>query len=84
MLMNYRDKRYFKSDFVYCIFYVFTFQMLYPFLVSLLEPPLSHSPFSWFYEGAPPPTHPHSHLTALAFPYTGESSLHRTKGLSSY
>jgi hypothetical protein len=26
----------------------------------------------------------HSHLTALAFPYTGESSLHRTKALSSY
>ena len=25
-----------------------------------------------------PPTH--SHLTALAFPYTGASSLHRTKG----
>ena len=25
-----------------------------------------------------------SHFTTLAFPYTGESSLHRTKGLSSY
>ena len=29
-----------------------------------------------------PPTH--SHLTTQAFPYTGESSLHRTKGFSSY
>ena len=29
-----------------------------------------------------PPTH--SHLTALAFPYTGALSLHRTKGLPSY
>jgi len=26
----------------------------------------------------------HSHLTSLAFPYTGTRSLHRTKGLSSY
>ena len=29
-----------------------------------------------------PPTH--SHLTVLAFPYTGASSFHRTKGFSSY
>jgi hypothetical protein len=26
----------------------------------------------------------HSHLFTLAFPYTGASSLHRTKGLSSH
>ena len=26
----------------------------------------------------------HSHLTALAFPYTGALSLHRTKGLPSH
>ena len=25
-----------------------------------------------------------SHITALSFPYTGASSLHRTKGLSSF
>jgi hypothetical protein len=56
--------------------------MLSPFPVSPLENP---------YPFLPPPaslrvlTHPptHSHLTALAFPYTGESSLHRTKGFSS-
>jgi hypothetical protein len=36
-----------------------------------------------FYEGAlHPPTH--SCLTALAFPYAGASSLHRTKGLPSH
>lgn len=29
-----------------------------------------------------PPTH--SHLRALAFPYAGSSSLHRTKGLFSH
>jgi hypothetical protein len=29
-----------------------------------------------------PPTH--SHFTTLTFPYTGPSSLHRTKGLSSH
>ena len=42
---------------------------------------LSHPP-ACFYKGAHPPTH--SSLTALAFPYTGASSLHRTKGLSSH
>ena len=50
--------------------------MLSPFPVSPLEPPI------------PSPTTPipltHSHLTTLAFPYTGVSSLHRTKGLSSH
>jgi len=35
------------------------------------------------YEDALSPTHP-SHLTALAFSYTGESNLHRTKSLSSH
>jgi hypothetical protein len=39
-------------------------------------PPLS------LYEGALPPI-PHSCLTTLASPYTGISSLHRTKGLPS-
>jgi hypothetical protein len=31
-----------------------------------------------------PQAHTHSHLTTLAFPYTGATSLHRTKGLSSH
>ena len=46
--------------------------------------PPSHSPSPLPFcliEGAPPP---HSCLTALASPYTGASSLHRTKGLSSH
>ena len=29
-------------------------------------------------------SHTHSHLTTLAFPYTGASSLHRNKGLPSH
>ena len=41
--------------------------------------PLFHPPFSWFCEGVALPTH--SHLPALAFPYTVASSLHRTKGI---
>jgi hypothetical protein len=41
---------------------------------SLCKPP-SHPSSSYFYEGA--------HSPALAFPYTGALSLHRTKGLSS-
>jgi hypothetical protein len=67
------------SCFLNWIFSLFTFQMLSPFLVSPQNPP-SHPPSPCLYEGVPSPTH--SHLPALAFPYT--SSLHRTKGLSSY
>ena len=55
--------------------------MLSHFLVS--SPNTSyptHSPC--LHEGAPPPTH--SHPTALAFPYAGASSFHRTKGLPSH
>ena len=47
----------------------------FPSGTSLLHP---SSPC--FYEGALPPTH--SHLTALAFPYNGPSSLHRIKSFS--
>ena len=55
--------------------------MLSPFMVFCREAPIpSASPC--FYEGDPPPTH--SYLTALAFPYTGALSLHRTKGFSSH
>jgi hypothetical protein len=44
---------------------------------------LSNPSPTCFYKGAPlPPTH--SHLTTLAFPYTGEYCLHKTKGVSSY
>lgn len=42
--------------------------------------PLSHPPFPYFYDDAPPPTH--FCLIALAFPHTGALSFHRTKGLS--
>jgi len=63
------------------IFYVFTFEMLY---LSLL----SHTP------SPPPPPHvsmrmlpfplTHSNLNALALPYIGEMSFHRTKGFTSH
>ena len=42
--------------------------------------PLSHPPSPCFYEGAPPPIH--SSPPTPAFPYTGESSLHRIMGIS--
>jgi hypothetical protein len=49
---------------------------------SLCKTPIL-SPLTWLYEDAPhPPTH--FHLTALAFLYTGASSLHRNKGLPSH
>jgi hypothetical protein len=67
--------------FFFNILYLFTFQMLSPFPVSPPEP----------LPPIPPPSlasmrvllHTHSRLPALAFLYTGASSLHRAKGLSS-
>jgi hypothetical protein len=46
---------------------------------------LSHPPSPCFYEVAPPtPNRSNFHFNPLPFPYTGASSLHRTKGLSSH
>ena len=57
--------------------------MLSPFLVSPLQTPNSIPPYPASMRVLPhPPTH--SCLTALAFLYTGASSLHRTKGLPSH
>lgn len=65
----------------YCIFYLFTFQMLSPFQISPSETPYP-TPSFCFYKGAPPPIH--SYFPGLAFPYTGASSLQGTKDLFSY
>ena len=56
--------------------------MLSPFVVSIPKTPYPILPYPCFCEGVPPPIH--SHFPILAFPYTGASSLHRTKGLSSH
>ena len=57
--------------------------MLSPFLVPPPETPYPvPSPPASMRVFPHPPTH--SHLPALAFPYTGTLSLHRTKGLSSH
>jgi hypothetical protein len=75
---------------VYCflkkkklLFYLFTFQMFSPFLVSPLQTPY---PIPFPTASVRVHTHipTHSCLTALAFPYTGALSLHRTKGLPSH
>ena len=67
----------------YWLFYLFTFQSYPPSWFPLHKPPIpSHS--LYFYEGAShTPKCTHFHLTDLAFPYPGASSLHRTKGLPS-
>jgi hypothetical protein len=62
-------------------FYLFTFQMLSPFPVFPLETPYI-IPLPLLLR-MPPLLIP-SLLTALAFLYTGASSLHRPKGLSSH
>ena len=54
--------------------------MLSPFLVSLLQTSYSIPPSMRMCPNPPI----HSRLTALAFLYTGASSLHRTKGLPSH
>ena len=57
--------------------------MLFPFLVSPLQTPYPIPTYPASVRVLPhPPTH--FCLTALAFPYAGASSLHRTKGLSSH
>ena len=57
--------------------------MLFPFLVFPQEMPIP-SLLPLLLCGCSP-THPltYSHLPALAFPYAGALSLHKTKGLSS-
>jgi hypothetical protein len=59
------------------IFFIYISNVI-PFPITPSKLPIP----SPLYEGAPPFIH--SHLPALAFPYTGASSLHRTKGLSSH
>jgi hypothetical protein len=66
----------------YWIFYLFYISNVNPFTGFPSRNPLIPSLSPCFYEGAHPATH--SHLTALAFPYTGASSLHETKGLPSH
>jgi hypothetical protein len=66
----------------YWLFYLFVFQMLFPFLFSPLQPSYPLAPPSYFYDGAPPPTP--SHLTALALTNAGAWSLHRIKGFPSH
>ena len=57
--------------------------MLSPFFVSPLQTPYPISPYPASMRVLPhPPIH--SYLTALAFLFTGASSLHRTKGLPSH
>ena len=56
--------------------------MLSPFLVFPLETPYPIPPPSDSMRLLPYPS-TYSCLPALAFPYTGASSLHRTKGFSS-
>ena len=56
--------------------------MLSPFLVTPLNT-LSHPPPASM-RVCPTYTPTQSHIPALAFPYTGALSLHRTKGLFSH
>jgi hypothetical protein len=69
--------------------HLFIFDVLFIYISNVIhlpsfpsDKPLFHLPSSCIYEGAPPLTH--SHLTALALPYTETLSLHRVKGLSSH
>jgi hypothetical protein len=45
----------------YCLFYLFTFQIISPSQFPLCNPPIPY-PSPWLYEGAPPPTHPLSNI----------------------
>ena len=72
-----------KSILFYWIFYLFIFQMLILFWFPLWKPPYPTLPLPASMRVlCHPPTY--SCPPALAFPNTGELSLHRTKGLSSH
>jgi hypothetical protein len=73
----------FFSYFPFIGYFLYLHFKCYPLSQFPLRNPLSHPPFSCFYEGVHLPTHPLS-FPSLAFPYTRASSLHRTKGLSSH
>jgi hypothetical protein len=77
------DKKCFSFLNFYWIFSLFILQRLSP-LPGSCPPPqtsLSHVSSLCLHEGVPSSTHP---LPAFPFPYTGASSLHRTKGLFSH
>lgn len=60
------------------IFYIFWFQMLFPFSPSPIPPPPSPN-----FLGVLLVLPTHSNLITLTLPYIGQMSLHRTKGFSS-
>jgi hypothetical protein len=59
------------------IFYIFTFQISFPFQFPLQSPLFHHLPLASMRLLPHPPTH--SHLNTQALPYTVESSLHRPR-----
>jgi hypothetical protein len=63
------------------IFFIYILSDI-PFPSLLLKTPYFTPPTVSMRVFSQQPTH--SHLPVLAFPYTGESSLHRTKVLSSH
>ena len=72
-LNEYRHQHFLFLFFAfYCIFPLFTFQMLSSFLVPSPGIPLSHLPSPCFYEGVLPPNHPNPHPSP-GFSYTGAS-----------
>jgi hypothetical protein len=68
-------------NFFYCLFYLFTFQILFPFPVSSPQASYSILPPCCLYEVVTPTTH--SCLRGLSFCHPGSSSLYRTKGFPS-
>ena len=70
-------------NFINCRLHLFTFQILSPFTISLLQIHYAIPPYHASMRELPYP-HTHSCFSTQAFIYTGESSLHRTKGLPSH
>ena len=74
---------YWLSFLLFIGYFMYLHFKCYPLCQFPFWAPLSHLPSPFFYEEAHPPTNPlWPHCSAL--PYTGELSLPRTKGLSSY
>jgi hypothetical protein len=68
-----------KLSFLFDIVFIYISNIIpFPGFPSITH--LSDPPSTCFYEGTPPPTI-YSCLSAMAFPYTGALSLHRTKAV---
>ena len=73
----------FCNIFFFVVYFLYLHFKYFKCYLIIIFPVPTPPPTGTPYFIPPPPASTYSHLPALAFPYTGTSSLHRTKGLFS-